>query len=175
MSRPCLPVFLPLGLSLGLSLILSACGDPPQRHLAGVLRYEAPAGQHRSGSLAYDLTPPPYGDHNALWQNCGVYQAPLAPEYALHSLSHGAVWLTYRPRLDAAGTAQLAALAQGHKVLLSPEPGQTAPVVATAWNAQLPADSAGDPRLGQFISEFVDAASAPETGRSCTKGHAGTR
>lgn len=136
-----------------------------------MLRYEAPAGQHRSGSLAYDLTPPAYGDHNALWQNCGVYQVPLHPEYVLHSLSHGAVWLTYRPD-KAAEAAALATLAQGHKVLLSPEPGQMAPVMATAWNAQLAAESAADPRLAQFVTEFTDAPTAPEAGKTCEQGRA---
>lgn len=162
--------FLPL---LLVPAFCAACGPAPERHLAGVLRYEAPAGQHRSGSLAYDLTPPPYGDHNALWQNCGIYAAPLYPEYALHSLSHGAVWLTYRPD-RVPDPAPLAALAKGRKVLLSPEPEQAAAITATAWNAQLTADQAADPRLAQFVQEFIDAGTAPEAGRSCEKGHTGT-
>ena len=169
-----LDVFRPLPL-LALSALLMACGPEPQRHLSGVLRYEAPAGQHRSGSLAYDMTPPAYGNHNALWQSCGVYAAPIYPEYALHSLSHGAVWLTYQPTLDAEAVAALTALAEGHKVLLSPEPQQRAAVVATAWNAQLQAESASDPRLAQFITEFVDAATAPEAGKTCGQGHQAVR
>lgn len=155
---------------LALASALAACGPAPERHLAGVLRYEAPAGQHRSGSLSYDLTPPAYGDHNALWQNCGVYTVPLHPEYVLHSLSHGAVWLTYQSDIGETGVGALTALAQGQKVLLSPEPTQTAPVIATAWNAQLRADSADDPRLRQFLAEFTDASSAPEAGKTCEKG-----
>ncbi len=156
-------------------LLLAACGPAPERHLSGVLRYEAPAGQQHSGSLRYALTPPPYGDFNPLWQTCGVYAAPIYPEYALHSLSHGAVWLSYRPEVPAAEVAQLAALAKGHKVILSPEPTQPSPVTATAWNAQLTASSAADPRLGEFIAAFVDAATAPEAGRSCDKGSSDTR
>ncbi|WP_229838807.1 DUF3105 domain-containing protein [Deinococcus piscis] len=165
MRRFCLALFL---------LPLFSCGPAPERHLAGVLRYEAPAGQHRSGSLTYDLTPPPYGDHNALWQSCGVYPAPIYAEYALHSLAHGAVWLTYRPD-QVPDPAALAALASGKKVLLSPEPGQESAVMATAWNAQLTAERADDSRLGQFVTEFVDAATAPEAGRSCDKGHTAVR
>lgn len=157
-------------LALASAVTLAACGPAPERHLSGVLRYEAPAGQHRSGSLAYDLTPPAYGNHNALWQNCGRYAGPLEPEYALHSLSHGAVWLTYQPTLKAEGVAQLAALAKGHKVLLSPEPAQTAPVIATAWNAQMRANSAADPRLKEFIADFTDAPTAPEAGKPCEQG-----
>ena len=41
--------------------------------------------------------PPVFGAHFAEWQNCGIYAAPVALGNALHSMEHGAVWLTYRP------------------------------------------------------------------------------
>ncbi|MGD9430703.1 DUF3105 domain-containing protein [Arthrobacter russicus] len=31
-----------------------------------------------------------------MWTNCGIYTAPVEPTRAVHSLEHGAVWLTYR-------------------------------------------------------------------------------
>ena len=62
------------------------------------LKYE----KHQSGPIQYTkYTPPVGGVHNPTWQNCmgDVYDAQIANEHAVHSLEHGAVWITYRPDL----------------------------------------------------------------------------
>src|SRR5512143_1979998 len=41
--------------------------------------------------------PPVFGEHYPAWQNCGIYDQPVELGSALHSMEHGAVWLTYRP------------------------------------------------------------------------------
>ncbi|NJK46019.1 MAG: DUF3105 domain-containing protein [Pleurocapsa sp. SU_196_0] len=51
---------------------------------------------HKEGRLTYDTNPPTGGIHNAAWQNCGIYDQQIALENAVHSLEHGAVWLTYQ-------------------------------------------------------------------------------
>ncbi|MFC6591830.1 DUF3105 domain-containing protein [Deinococcus lacus] len=158
--------------ALLLAACLSGCGDPPPDRLSGVLRYEYPYGPQRSGHLHYDLAPPVGGAHNALWQTCGIYAQPLYDEYAVHTLARGAVWLTYRPDLPAAEVAQLSALTRGQPLtLLSPYPGQTAAVTASAWNVQMQAQNAADPRLARFIREFAGAkGGAPEQGLGCSGG-----
>src|SRR4029079_6621862 len=60
-----------------------------------------PAGQHVAGSILYAENPPIGGQHNVVWQNCGIYDAPIHNEHAVHSLEHGAIWITYRPDLAA--------------------------------------------------------------------------
>ena len=55
------------------------------------------AGLHESGDILYEQVPPVGGPHNAVWQNCGFYSQYLNNVNAVHSLEHGAVWITYDP------------------------------------------------------------------------------
>jgi Protein of unknown function (DUF3105) len=103
------------------------------------------------------------------WQNCGVYDTPIQNENAVHSLEHGAVWLAYRPDLPADQVEVLRALARGHShILVSPYPGLTEAVVATAWGVQLRLDSVDDPRLAQFVALYEQGPQAPEQGVTCS-------
>lgn len=132
--------------------------------------------QHVTGSVHYNRTPPAGGPHSAIWLNCGVYVAPVPNVNAVHSLEHGAVWITYRPSLDQAGVAELRQFVETHYdgtqryLLLSPYPGLPAPVVASAWGAQLRLDGPGDPRLSAFVAHFIGGAQGGEPGAPCTGG-----
>lgn len=117
----------------------------------------------------YEMNPPAGGDHFAAWLNCGIYDQPQANENAVHSLEHGAVWVTYNP--DALGDAEITSLRD--KVpstysVLSPYPGLPAPVVISAWGAQVQLDGVDDPRLQSFIQKYWKSPSAPEPGALCT-------
>lgn len=161
--------FLPL-----LLLTLSACNQ--NADIEGLQTFTYPAGDHRSGSLVYAENPPAGGAHNPLWQNCGVYDQPLYNEYAVHSLEHGAVWITYRPDLDAAAVAQLRALVDGRPyTLLSPYGGMDTPIAASAWGAQLKVDGADDARLKAFLDRYEQGPTTPERGAACTGGYSATR
>jgi len=83
-------------------------------------------------------------------------------------MEHGAVWLTYRPDLDAAQVASLQALVRGHAyVLMSPYPPQTKPVVLTAWGTQLVIDKLPDDRIAKFIAYYELGPQNPEPGAPC--------
>jgi hypothetical protein len=106
-----------------------------------------------------------------VWQTCGIYDNPIHNEHAVHSLEHGAVWITYRPGLPADQIQRLKTLASDDFMLLSPYPGLPAPIVATAWNNQLQLERADDPRLPRFISRFKNNPSTtPEFGAACFGG-----
>ena len=123
------------------------------------------------GHVDYPQTPPVGGPHSPTWATCmgNVYTKPLHNENAVHSMEHGAVWVTYRPSLPAADVNVLASDIQGKPyTLLSPYPGLPHPVVATAWGLQLPLDSANDPRLVQFIDTYAHGPQTPEQGAPCT-------
>lgn len=91
-------------------------------------------------------------------------------ENAVHTLDHAAVWITYRPGLP---QGQIDALKEYDKekyVLVSPYPGQPAPVIATAWRNQLYLEGADDPRLRQFVDQFRLSTTAPRAGNGCVGG-----
>lgn len=133
--------------------------------------------QHVTGTVHYNRTPPAGGPHNAVWLNCGVYAQPVPNENAVHSLEHGAVWITYRPTLSSSsGVAQLQQFVESHYagdqryLVLSPYPGLPVPVVASAWGAQLRLKGPGDPRLAAFVSHFAGGGQGGEQGGPCTGG-----
>lgn len=139
--------------------------------LPGVQEFDVPSRRHVMAAVAYAQNPPVGGNHYPIWQNCGFYDAPVANEKAVHSLEHGAVWITYRPDLprDQVGALHQLARRRGY-ILVSPYPEIAAPVVASAWGRQARLASADDPALDRFINAFRLGRQAPERGAECTKG-----
>jgi hypothetical protein len=142
-----------------------------RRLLDTVTTANYPAGLHVAGHIDYKESPPVGGAHNVAWQNCGVYNSPVHSEHAVHSLEHGAIWITYRPDLSSDQVQVLRDAAADDFMLLSPYPGLTAPVVASAWNHQIKLDGASDPRLRAFVSEYKNnPQTTPEFGAPCAGG-----
>ena len=143
--------------------------DPLNPDIDGLVSEEFEGADHRDGPIAYEQTPPLGGPHNATAQQCAVYDAPIPNEYAVHSLEHGAVWITYRPDLPAGQVEDLRELVEGNRHrMLSPYEGLPAPIVASAWGKQLKLESAGDPRLKRFLRAFTAGPQAPERGAACS-------
>jgi hypothetical protein len=133
--------------------------------------YPGLARGHVSGPVVYGQTPPAGGDHAEVWQNCGVYTEPVANEDAVHSLEHGAIWVTYRPDLPAEQVKLLQTAVRNQPYgLLSPFPNLPNPIVATVWGVQLNLQSATDPQLATFVAKYSDASLAPEPKGECTGG-----
>lgn len=142
----------------------------------GTTNYDYVGAQHSNDPVTYAEVPPVGGVHNPVWQNCGYYASPVVNEHAVHSLEHGAIWITYQPDLPAEQVTTLRNLAEGQSyILVSPYEGIPAPVVASAWNHQILLDSADDPRLDQFIRAFRLSPQAPEPGAACAGGTSATR
>lgn len=72
---------------------------------------------HQIGVVQYDSSPPIGGAHSPIPADCTgtIYPNPIASENAVHSLEHGAVWVTYRPGLSADEVATLTRLVQGSR------------------------------------------------------------
>jgi hypothetical protein len=137
----------------------------------GVERFEITQRSHVQGQVAYAQTPPVGGNHAPIWQNCGFYSIPIPNETAVHSLEHGAVWMTYRPDLPKEQVNRLRDWAQRERyVIVSPYSDLSSPVVASAWGYQLRLDSSQDTRLEQFVDSFRLGPQAPEREGPCTGG-----
>jgi hypothetical protein len=137
----------------------------------GVESFDVTSREHVQGTVSYEQSVPVGGPHNPVWQNCGFYDSPVRNENAVHSMEHGAVWITYQPDLPNDQVEVLRNLAHDNSyVLVSPFPDSPAPVVASAWGKQLQLDSAKDPRLEQFVSAYREGPQAPERGVPCTGG-----
>ncbi len=124
---------------------------------------------HVEGEVDYPQDPPAGGPHNQYWLNCGVYTEPQQNENAVHSLEHGAVWVTYDPELVQGEELEtLTATLPSSYVILSPYPDLPSPIAISAWNAQLKVDSADDPRIPEFFEEYWRSQNVPEPGALCS-------
>jgi hypothetical protein len=147
--------------------------DPDE--IAGIQTYDYAAGQtHVSTPVDYPESPPVGGEHEPPpgWADCTgtVYDVDIRHENAVHSLEHGAVWITYDPEaVSDADIATLAELVDGESGrMLSPYEGLDSPISVQSWNHQLKVDSATDPRIKQFADFLTyNGDYYPEPGASC--------
>lgn len=140
--------------------------NPPE----GIEVYPSTTNKLTEGPIEYDRSPPTNGEHDPLWQNCGAYERPLNDRHVVHSLDHGIVWITHQPNLPAAQVEELRSYGSEKNIVVSPYPGQQAPVTATSWRVQLELDGADDPRLREFVDGFRNSEIAPLSGNRCEGG-----
>jgi hypothetical protein len=152
-------------LAIGLVIARSGDGGPS---IEGLKTFRGMSREHVNTAVSYAERPPVGGKHSPVPETCGPYFQPVPSERAVSSMERGAVWITHQPSLPRAEIEKLWALARHQPyILVSPFPGQEAPVVATAWERQLPLKGVDDPRLAQFIKIFRDGPEAPEKGTPC--------
>lgn len=157
---------------IGLGALLYMSLQEPEA-LADLQRFVGLDRAHDE-NVVYDETglPPVGGTHSGTWQNCGIYDEPIEAKNAVHSMEHGAVWVTYQPDLPAEEVEQLRQAVSGYSyALLSPYPDLKSPVVLTAWGVQLEVDSADDDRVATFLERYVLGPQTPEFGASCSNGN----
>jgi hypothetical protein len=132
-------------------------------------RYPGLEATHTESRVSYDQTPPVGGPHNPAWLNCGVYDEEQQNENAVHSLEHGAVWITYDPASTTDDeVAALVALAPDTYTIISPYPGIGEAMAISAWGAQLRFTDVDDPAVIDFLNQFWQSADSPEPGAPCT-------
>ncbi|MGH3804478.1 MAG: DUF3105 domain-containing protein, partial [Pseudonocardiaceae bacterium] len=152
-------------------------GQQRAQKIDGVVNYREKdpkmlSRNHVAGPVKYKGSPPVGGNHNQAWETCmgEVFAQQIPKEHAVHSLEHGAVWITYNPNLPRAEVDKLAKKVRGEDfMLMSPYPGLKSPISLQAWGFQLKLKSANDSRIQKFIVAFRKEASV-EPGSGCSDG-----
>jgi len=155
----------------------TASNTDPSKNIDGVVKVDYPAGLHVQGTqrVAYDKTPPFGGPHDQVWATCmgNVYPKAIRTENAVHSLEHGAVWITYNPdKLSPEQVKVLASKVEGQPyMLMTPYPGMDSPFSLQSWGHQLKLTDVNDQRVANFISALRQNSNTyPEIGASCDAG-----
>jgi hypothetical protein len=149
--------------------------DAAKKPIDGVQEFDKSklTRNHVTTPVTYPQVPPVGGDHNPQWLDCmgKVYDQPVHNENAVHSLEHGAVWVTYNGKASADDLKKLSDKVQATPYsFMSPYPDEKGTITLTAWGTQLVLDSASDPRVDQFFTKYVQGPQTQEPGASCSTG-----
>ncbi|BAH48648.1 DUF3105 domain-containing protein [Rhodococcus opacus] len=153
----------------------SADNPDPSLGIEGIVTVDYPPADHVQAPqrVAYEESPPFGGAHDQYWATCTgiVYPEAIRAENAVHSLEHGAVWVTYDPdHLSADDVTALAAHVDGVPyTLMSPYPGLDSAVSLQSWGHQLRLDDVHDQRIADFLTALRQNPNTyPEPGATCS-------
>ena len=151
-----------------------------KKKIVGLVTFDASklGRKHTTAPVKYAQTPPVGGDHDPVWLNCGIYDKPVKVGSAVHDMEHGAVWITYDPKLPTAEVDKLRVAARTNGTYqgapwtdITPFTGlNSGDIYASAWGYQLKLTNASDPRLIKFLTRFVHGPQTPEPTAACTGG-----
>ena len=129
---------------------------------------------HTEDPVDYEQSPPAGGPHSYRWLTCAVYEEPVRDENAVHSMEHGAVWVTYDPeQVSDEDVQKLKSMTPDTYAILSPYEGMDTPITMSAWNAQLKLDSVDDERVTDFFTNYWRSNQVPEPGALCVEPNGG--
>lgn len=146
----------------------SALDLAASKPIAGVESFTGLSRNHITTALTSTALPPTGGDHAANWTKCGIYDTPVDLSMSVHSLEHGAAWISYQSTLpkDQIKTLESFVTANPYR-LLAPYDNLASPIVLTAWGKQLSVDNASDSRIPVFLKAFTQGPDTPEPGAPC--------
>jgi hypothetical protein len=175
----CVVLVLFLGGILTYAVLNTSLGDKSslkyaQSQIDGLQNYSGLKQNHTTGDTPVNYpdqkdTPPVGGEHNGQPQSCQVYTAAIANEHAVHSLEHGAVWVTYNPdKVSAADITTLKAMVDGNPDrLMSPYPGLKKAISLQAWGERVFVDKVSDSRVKRFLELFTKGPQDKEPNQTC--------
>lgn len=154
-----------------LNVYLALRRDRLPDEIDNLVVYEGLNNEVVAGPIQYDIEPPPGGPNAGVVQDCGRYRVPVQNENAVASLATGAVWIAYHPDIPEEEIDELESYASGELyVIVAPYPDLKAPIVLTAWGAQVEVESSLDLRIPAFLRDYVENEDAPNHGERCSGG-----
>lgn len=141
--------------------------DLPSSGDAGLLQqvqtFESQGNRHvdTGTPITYDQVPPTSGTHYGRPIAAGFYTSEQPYGGLVHSLEHGAVVAYYADDLPSSARSDLERLAEGYQnpwgsVIAVPQPESFgAPIVLTAWRAQLALPSYDEAVVRSFLAEYL--------------------
>ncbi|MFB6817059.1 DUF3105 domain-containing protein [Streptomyces sp. NPDC056347] len=167
-------------LAAGAAYLMSAADDKDKAGaqaksspVTGERTWDKLTQNHVEKKVDYPMNPPVGGDHNPVWMNCDadVYSKAIPKENAVHSLEHGAVWVTYSSKAKKADLDKLRERVESTPYsLMSPVEDQAEPLMLSAWGKQVTVKDSADSRVEQFFTKYVQGPQTPEPGAACTGG-----
>jgi len=119
--------------------------------------------QGASSKFSYNTNPPTSGPHWPQQAECKIYDEEIADESALHSLEHGAVWLSYKDKNDKDLVNKLTEIVKSSpgKVLLSPRGKNDSKIAVAAWTRLLKQESLDEKQIKDFIKNYRNQSPEP--------------
>ena len=146
----------------------SALDLAASKPITGVQSFTGLSRKHITTNLAATALPPTGGDHAPDWTECGIFDSPVNTPMSVHSLEHGAAWISYQPSLpkDQIKTLESFVTSNPYR-LIAPYDNLVSSIVLSAWGKQLSVANASDSRVEIFLKAFTQGPDTPEPGAPC--------
>lgn len=118
---------------------------------------ETGIGEHTTGTVSYETTPPVSGAHAPSWAPCGVHDRRIANELMVHTLEHGAVGVLYDPAQVDEQTVRAIEDIVGDfdsHTFSAPYEGMPSAIAVVSWGELMRLDELDERAVRQYIETF---------------------
>lgn len=118
---------------------------------------ETGIGEHTTGTVSYETTPPVSGAHAPNPAPCGVHDRRISNELMVHTLEHGAVGVLYDPaRVDEQTVRALEDIVRGYdgRTFSAPYENMPSAIAVVSWGELMRLDELDERAVREYIDTF---------------------